>query len=709
MSVISIADPTASAAVNVKDGALKLSALKTGVAGFVNRLKEPLSATQFKEATFEPKLTEPKIDLGGKRSLVVKAGESCDLHLLCDTDKCLFSGDDCDPVNIAAGEHWMYMQLTTDMDVAGSLPVAPGFGVSVDVDAKPVLASYAHFPKSTPEVSLNDAVAQTLSTFAILRSSADVMAVEADTVHVCDLSGSMKLSGSYSVPFACNQLSLADEKLPFNQKVQLSPALKMAVTGAITLAGEFRFRVRRIDAKTIQIGLYKKRATTLSVSFNAAAGLTADVGSTDLIAALFGAVAPHVDVKPASLPAAEAEGINKALKDCIANSLSIGVNVACSAATADEAAILYSVDVSTNQDQTARAIDLALRGDWTEITKCTNATPVRNVITETVTTGMTFKVNALGIYNYESAEEFIRSSSILIADDGSVTITDKAKASWIAVGSTPYVADTERLRLALHQGFLATATWKALNSSAKLDAAFGAKQDFLVYQQKMSAHDARKNLLTGVFLGVVPESLMAAVPQGGVSHARFDASADFNNNAVLKLFLADGKARTPRVTNSYVNLGRSVMAALLDNTDTTDSRRQELLRSDAEWNQLDSQYPKPPGPSYSDWFDITMWSGAFAAVGPALRDALEAADACVGDPTKDVDFMQKRKHLARDMANAAKQLHAAYEPGWPIALCVALCGGSGSDVALGFHAAWNGSKIFDTPEVSTVAHAGTSN
>ncbi|WP_180541617.1 hypothetical protein [Nevskia soli] len=709
MSGISIADPTASATLNVKDGALKLSALKTGVAGFVNRLNEPLSATQFKEATFEPKLTEPKIDLGEHRSLVVKGGESCELHLLRDADKCLFSGDACDPVNIAAGEHWMYFQLATDMNVAGSLSTATGFGVSVEVSAKPVLATYARFPKSSPEVSLHDALAQTLSEFEILRSSADVMDAPLDTVHVCDLAGSMKFSGSFSVPFACNQLSLADEKLPFNQNVQLSPALKMTVSGAIALAGEFRFRVHRTGATTVQIGLYKKRATTLSVSFNAGAGLTADVGKTDLIAALFGALAPNVDVKPASLPPAEAEGIKKALKDSIANSLAIGVNVACSAATADEAAILYAVDVSTNQDETARAIDLALRGDWTAIAACANAKSVRNIITETVTTGTTFKVNALGIYNYESAEEFIRSSSILISDDGSVTITDKAKADWIAVASTPYVADAKRLRLALHQGFLATATWKALHSGAKLDAAFAAQQDFFVYQQKMSAHDARKNLLTGVFLGLVPESLISEAPRSAVSHARFDASADYSDDGVLKLFLADVQERTPRDTNSYVNLGRRVMAALLDSTDTVDNQRQQLLRSDPEWNQLASQEPKPQGPSYSDWYDITMWSGAFAAVGPALRNALEAADACAGDPAKDVDFMQKRKHLAHEMANAAKQLHAAFEPGWPMALCVALCGGSGSGVALGFHAAWNGLKIFDTKDVPTVAHAGTGN
>ena len=150
------------------------------------------------------------------------------------------------------------------------------------------------------------------------------------------------------------------------------------------------------------------------------------------------------------------------------------------------------------------------------------------------------------------------------------------------------------------------------------------------------------------------------------------------------------------------------MAALLDGTDTVDRTRQALLRSDPEWNKLVSQEPKPQGPSYSDWYDITMWSRAFATVGPALRDALEAADACAGDSTKDADFMQKRKHLAHDMANAAKQLHAAFEPGWPIALCVALCGGSGSDITLGFHAAWNGSKIFDTPDAA-MTHAGAGN
>ena len=147
------------------------------------------------------------------------------------------------------------------------------------------------------------------------------------------------------------------------------------------------------------------------------------------------------------------------------NSLSLSLNATCSAAFADEAAVAYSIDLSTgDQAKTDSAITSA-RGDWSALGTLPNATLLRDITRQTEQVEHRIVINLLGIYNAESVDQFVKTCTILHDADGQVLITDKATASHVAVASAPFLADSQKLRSALSEAFLATVTYVAGSSA----------------------------------------------------------------------------------------------------------------------------------------------------------------------------------------------------------------------------------------------------
>ena len=101
-------------------------------------------------------------------------------------------------------------------------------------------------------------------------------------------------------------------------------------------------------------------------------------------------------------------------------------------------------------------------------------------------------------------------------------------------------------------------------------------------------------------------------------------------------------------------------------------------------------------PFYSDWYDITMWAGALAKVGPLLADVIAYAKSVTGDPSADQTFMKKRKALALALDGATHNTHAAFDESFPICVMSALAGPVQGTPAgsLTFEADWNSKTVF---------------
>ena len=711
MAQITIGDVSGSAQIDLPKGTLAdkigLKSLKTAADGFFSMFSKPVTDPIFHNAKFGAALGE-SIPL--KRNCVdVAVGVNSALCVSRRADSPLFGKDNYDPIAIEGNECWVSFSLNTSLSTHVAAPLPDGFGVTFCASTAPEFATNLRIADAeAPNTTLLEAIQRTLQVFQILDSPEDFFTIPPDVIHTNTLAGTVKVGGSWCLPLAVNQLSLAETNLPFNQNVTVGPEPTISVSGAVAITSEFEVRVRRPDPNTLRLGLYKKKGKTFEASFAAGGAFAANIDqTTDLIGPFFDAVSPGINAH--SLQSDDSKEIDLVLKKSIDRSLAISLNASCSAALTDEAAFVYEINISNVDQATKDALASTLKGDWTAVKKLPNAKELRNVITETLNTHFCLRVNLLGIYNYSSVADFVKSMRILKNDeDGSVTITDTATANRIAVASTPLATANNRLRAALNNGFVATATYQALLTGTGATSTLAASQNFLDYHETLDYRNALKQLNAGEVLGVMPVSAKAAMSSVGdpVFHARFAASRTYTNDDVLRFFFSDIQNFTPRSATSLTQTARQVLAGLLDPQDPTDRLRMVVLQDDLAWEKMTANPAQIVPPYYSDWVDITNWAAAIAKTAPLLADAIQFAKTVQGNPATNPTFMKKRAALAEALAAVTHKANAAFDKAFPVCVMSALAGnaaGTKTNVAV-FEATWNSSTIFSN-EVSRQAAA----
>ncbi|MBV9612131.1 MAG: hypothetical protein JO091_06645 [Acidobacteriaceae bacterium] len=684
-------------------GRSKLQKLIAPVTAIIGDLGNPIDQAKFKSAAIGGTFATPAIDLGESRTLIIKAGGNAAVRVYKEADGSLF-GDSpyADAIAIGKGDVWMSFELDAAVGATAGVLMPSGFGVYVSAVTGCIFTSYTRFsgPAALPDGK--ECLGQTLSNFKLLKSAQDVRHQKIGTVQVCDISGTIKFTGSYMVPMSVNGLSLASvsapSSSPFNYSVTVEPDFDLGLQGTIAVSGDYIIRCYRVSEGEARFGVYKKKQTDFSVAFEASAGIEAERGTSDLFTKFFKHVAPKVDPKQAGLTEQDCGVIQQALTASVNRSLTIALNVSCTASFAHEAAFIYKIDLTQNAADTDAALNAAFKGDWTLLQKLSTAQELRNVTGETKERNHVANVNLLGVFNYASMSDFVGSCTVLHSpEDGTITVTDKQTASRISIASVPYVAAADRLRAVLNEASIATMTYTAATAGGKLGADLKVTQNLLLYKEKLDAKSVHKNMLPAVALRLITASeWQNLVPhQPAASHVRIAAQAVFDGDAAIQLFFSDVAAQTPRNLADVKRLGRAVLSALLDRDNTVDLKRWQILNSDDAWSQMEQQqFPKDSPASYSDWYDITFWADAICKVAVPLKAVLQSVGN-VGpgeDPTQNADFMSKRADLAKAIGAVTRNSHAAFEPGWPIAVMVSL---SGFKASTRFEAAWDGQTFLD--------------
>ncbi len=503
-----------------------------------------------------------------------------------------------------------------------------------------------------------------------------------------ELNGTVKISGSYSLPISVAPLASASLPLNYNISVQPAPALEIA--GQISITGNFIVRCHKASTAEVHLGVYKKKSTTLSASFTAGAGLDADIGRTDLLSAFFGAVLPAINVKTAGLAAEDTKEIQSALKSCLDQSLSIAYNASCAATHADESAVVYGIDLAGgDKNQTDSALAAALSGDWTSLDALPNAKPLRNIVKQAHQSGSKIAINLLGIYNAGTQADFVKSCTVLHDENGQISVLDKIEAKRIAVAGSPYLADTERLRSALAECFLATFTYAA---GSRFQGTL--RQNYTRYKAAMSSLEMRHQILLGHALNLLTERNFESVlgSQSTFAHARFSIVCEYDLNGIMRIFFADPATRLPYIRSVLETTGRTTKARLIDPNEPSGHARLTALHSDSIWTDMNktgntaafgsitglSAYKQPEIQAIAaDWIDIAWWVDAMVNVAPKLADVLAAVQTSKNpDPSADEDLTKKRQALADVLGAVARRSQSAFGDGWGLAVLFALSAGA---------------------------------
>jgi len=137
---------------------------------------------------------------------------------------------------------------------------------------------------AAPFPSFRSALAAALGNFSITTTCEAIRTQPVSTVNQTDVGGSITARLTLKQPFHLN--ALASVNLPFNTTVDMNPNVTLQLSGAIGITGDFIFRSWKKTDSLVQIGIYKKRGTTLSANFTAAAGIGADIGTSDVLGPL---------------------------------------------------------------------------------------------------------------------------------------------------------------------------------------------------------------------------------------------------------------------------------------------------------------------------------------------------------------------------------------------------------------------------------------
>jgi len=713
MSVIKITDSVGAIAnATIRDDSLiakaKLTELVSSAKEIVKSFAKPVDQSDIGSISLGAQFTSPNL-LSEVPGLSIKAGANCDLAVITSRDNVLFADDSFSPIiPITSGQCWM--EFGTDIAVEANLSASSnGFGVALAGSAGLSVLTYTLLD-SSPLPSLAAGIAQAIETFSISSSATGIRNQRPGTVNVSDLSGSVQLTGSYSFPFDINPLASAN--LPFNFKVEVAPTATAKVFGSISIAGDFVVRSHKISSEKLQIGIYKKKGSTLTATLSVDAGIAMNGSNTDLAGAILNAALPGVDIAKLGLPTDLVRQFNSVIKDGLDRSLSMELNTQCSASDTHEAAIVYEVDLGSGDVQkTEDALTSALKGDWSLLESLDNAKSIRNIIVVAKERKTKLTLNLFGVYSATSVTDYLSKCTILRDDLGQISIIDKLDASRVSASTAPYAADTDKLRRALAQDFLATATYTVIGSKLRLDLTL--KQSYFTYARSMSRQQLADDLRVGYLLGIIDPGLFDGILAHSMlfNHASVNLRVAYDSDAVLAMFFKDPGARTGREAPELEEVGRDTMVDLLDPDEDVNRARIEVLKSDAIWREMNdngnvASFRTLPYLNHlnanaladvgADWVSVAWWRDAMLHVTPILSSILSTIDHNgAGDPTTNSDFMALRAALAKKLGSVAKNSNAAFVAGWGPAVMFALSGTRGK---VEMEVAWNGNiKSFQSP------------
>lgn len=666
--------------------------LATGKAIF-DCLSGPIDESVVTAVTFGASFTSPNLLPDSLPSVTVGPGMNCGLTIRKPSDKLLFADDGFSPtIPITTGEAWLGFELDLGLSAAAAATVN-GIGASLTGSSKITCCNWNHVgPQTAPLPSLLTCLETALSNFSVITSAASLRAQLPDTVMTTEVTGDISAGVSVEQPFTLNPLASAS--LPFSETASIQPSVTVKLGTSIKLSGDIVVRSFKVTNTLLRLGVYKKHGSTMTATLTAGAGIEGELGGTDIVSTILNGALPGVDAAAAGIGGGNAKELNDVIRSGLSRSLSAQVNACCSAALTDEAALLYDVHLDEgDQNATDGALQLAMRGDWTALEHLPNAQRRRNIAVETQEKRQSITLNLFGFYSATSTTDYLQSSTVLVDESGQLSIIDKVDASRISATTTPYASDSAKLRQALIEDFLCTASYAAVGGQMQLNLT--ALQSYSDYSQDMGRAAMRQDVCLGYALNLIPagslDEQIASTPL--FKHALVDATVRYDSPALLDIFFSDPQAETTRSREDIERAGRDAMCQFLDPNDQTDALRLSILKNDVAWQAMDeigntSAFDGIPalsqlnaaqlGAITADWASIVWWADALAKVAPAISVAFKVAKSLGNqNPASDPNFTKARRNLASVLGAVTRKTDAAFVHGWGAAVLFALSGRHG--------------------------------
>jgi hypothetical protein len=504
---------------------------------------------------------------------------------------------------------------------------------------------------------------------------AAVMAAPVGAIFEFDCGGSVKVTGSYSIP--TSTLPLATSDIPIlKQKLTLAADPSLTLSGSFEVSGSLIFRVYKVSDTSARFHLFKKSGTALDVSFCASAGITGGVGDIDFLDKVFKAIVPDGKVNLTATDPDLNKQLKDVLQDAVSSHFSATLNAEASISNSTSHVFILDIDLpkaSQSAESTARVNGL-FHGDWTlarqhDLPCVTNYSDMLEKVT---TSKHSFNFHLLNLFSFESVVEFLTSAKVLQTPDG-VVFTDPNTASRIQVSADGRIAEPMSLSKVLAQALQTTLAFKTGNAApALVDLSISGK--YFIYERNASADDLKEVALLCVALDCPLDGLKTDASRVGV--VTFDASSVFNNDGADACFVGPAPDFAPKQNADYVQFALTAIASLYAPGD----RFYAAVKDSALWSKLNNagnpaamisdsyvqSFLRAHGGFdgnvqnasqvmwlYSIWYTVTFWAKAMADYAALLQQAKElAAKLPVGSTQQTPEIQQLLHQLSSAMHNA---------------------------------------------------------
>jgi len=607
---------------------------------------------------------------------------------------------------------WVQLNGTLSLGVAGSVG---GFGIGVKTKSYAQYRLHRIFERDgTGTFPLLSKAVETL--FGDTKPPIDLatlMAAPIGAIFEFDCGGSVKVSGSYSVPTAT--LPLATAAVPvLKEDLTLAASASLGVSGSFEVSGSLIFRVRKLTETSARFHLFKKSGTVLDVSFSASAGMTGGLPDKDFLDMAYQAILPDSKLDLVARDPELNNQLQAVLEAAVSSHISATLNAEASLSNSTSHVFVLDVDlqVAGQSEEMRSRVNALFHGDWTLARKHDLPCVLNysDMLEKVTTSKHAFNFHLLNLFSFESVKEFLTSAKILQTPDG-VVFTDHDTASRIQASADGRIADPMSLNKVLAQALQTTLVFKT-GSAAPALVELSISGKYFTYERNGSADDLKEIALLCTALDCALDGLETNAARVGV--VNFGASSMFSSDASDACFVGPAPGFIPRQSADYAQVALAAIASLyapgdrfnaavkdatlwskLDNAGNpaamlSDSYVQTFLRSHGGFDG-NVQNASQVMWLYSIWYTVTFWAKAMAEYAALLQQAKKlAAQLPLASRKQTPEIQQLMRQLSSAMHDAQQRENNFIDPRAQFGLA-ALYLASGKEAANDVSLTWNGS------------------
>ncbi|HLM98341.1 MAG TPA: hypothetical protein VK335_03615 [Bryobacteraceae bacterium] len=317
------------------------------------------------------------------------------------------------------------------------------------------------FSKAAATDTLAGAVERAIAALTIPHDIDDLRSLPAGAI--CQIEGSSSLQFTASVTYNILNDPLATTAVSKLPSITVNANAGGTLEATITDTSDHTVTIASLPNGLVHLAVSRTRTDDFETSLTVSAGVTANVGSLDALAFLLDKISPNSTAElakiKADMTALQAQQLNDAVKGAInaalSNSVQISLKAALDASESKNRVFLYEIALTALDANSTTALQSALRGDFTMITRpgavLAGIRELDSALSVTSKVTHSLALHLLGIFNWGGTSTFIEKSKIdYTKDTHEIVLSDET----IDVASNSLTA--EKLREIVIKGITLT-------------------------------------------------------------------------------------------------------------------------------------------------------------------------------------------------------------------------------------------------------------